>query len=637
MLKSVGSLGLIAAITIGGNHYVNANMVEVYHVYVDGKEAGSVSDPHIVDEFKANKVKEVQEENPNLHMVVNIDEVTLTPERAFKIESEDTTTLHNLDEMLTVRTLGIELVVDGKLVGTVRDQAEADAILDRIKAKYLPSKAKTAGKVSILSAANKGSAPDIADVQVEKADFVQKVDINEVDIDPKALMDPDKIVEKLETGDVQPKKYKVVDGDCVSCIAAKFDISPQLIYNNNPVLVEDDRLQIGQVLDLTLLEPTLSVRTVERVIENQEIQFETNYKLDNSMRAGIVKQTKAGVNGMKQVTIELTKLNGLMEDEKMLSETVTVQPQAAEAIRGTKVILGEDLTSSNRSILAADNGKVIYAGYKDDYGYHIIIDHLNGYKTLYGHLSKINATVGSTVEKGEKIGVMGSTVDDEQPIADILKFHLEKEGYQVICAYDGGTAVELAFKEEPDLILLDLMLPVKDGMDVCREIRAKLNTPIIMLTAKDSEIDKVLGLEMGADDYVTKPFSARELLARVKARLRRQSQAQIATAESKEQVGLRIHKLLIDNEMYIVYKDDVGLDLTHREFELIYYMAKNSGKVMTREHLLQAVWGYEYFGDVRTVDVTIRRLREKIEDDASHPEYITTRRGLGYMMRTPKV
>jgi two-component system, OmpR family, response regulator VicR len=228
-------------------------------------------------------------------------------------------------------------------------------------------------------------------------------------------------------------------------------------------------------------------------------------------------------------------------------------------------------------------------------------------------------------------------VDDEQPIADILKFHLEKEGYQVILAYDGGAAVELAIKEEPDLILLDLMLPIKDGMDVCREIRAKLNTPIIMLTAKDTEIDKVLGLEMGADDYVTKPFSARELLARVKARLRRQSRDQLATAESKEQHGLRIHKLLIDNEMYIVYKDDVGLDLTHREFELINYMARNSGKVMTREHLLQAVWGYEYFGDVRTVDVTIRRLREKIEDDASHPEYITTRRGLGYMMRTPKV
>lgn len=228
-------------------------------------------------------------------------------------------------------------------------------------------------------------------------------------------------------------------------------------------------------------------------------------------------------------------------------------------------------------------------------------------------------------------------VDDEQPIADILKFNLEKEGYQVICAYDGGSAVELAFSEQPDLILLDLMLPVKDGMDVCREVRSKLNTPIIMLTAKDTELDKVLGLEMGADDYVTKPFGTRELLARVKAHLRRQTKVQTAPSESDTQRnGMRIHALFIDNDMYMVYKDGTPLDLTHREFELIQYLAKNSGKVMTREHLLQAVWGFEYFGDVRTVDVTIRRLREKLETDPSRPEYIMTRRGLGYLMRSPK-
>ncbi|MBO9608803.1 MAG: response regulator transcription factor [Paenibacillaceae bacterium] len=229
-------------------------------------------------------------------------------------------------------------------------------------------------------------------------------------------------------------------------------------------------------------------------------------------------------------------------------------------------------------------------------------------------------------------------VDDEQPIADILKFNLEKEGYQVLCAYDGGAAVELALSEDPDLILLDLMLPVKNGIDVCREVRAKRNTPIIMLTAKDSEIDKVLGLEMGADDYVTKPFGTRELLARVKAHLRRQSQAQVQQEQETPPgpQGLRIHRLLIDSDMYVVYKDGQQLDLTHREFELIHYMARNCGKVMTREHLLQAVWGYDYYGDVRTVDVTIRRLREKIEDDASRPEYITTRRGLGYTMRNPK-
>jgi two-component system response regulator VicR len=228
-------------------------------------------------------------------------------------------------------------------------------------------------------------------------------------------------------------------------------------------------------------------------------------------------------------------------------------------------------------------------------------------------------------------------VDDEQPIADILKFNLEKEGYEVICAYDGQDAVDLAFNENPDLILLDLMLPVKDGMDVCREVRARLNTPIIMLTAKDTELDKVLGLEMGADDYVTKPFSTRELLARIKAQLRRQHKTKgAARQEPDSQQGLRINGLLIDNDMYVVYKDGVGLDLTHREFELLYYLAKNCGRVMTREHLLQAVWGFEYLGDVRTVDVTVRRLREKIEDDPSKPEYILTRRGLGYMMRQPK-
>lgn len=234
-------------------------------------------------------------------------------------------------------------------------------------------------------------------------------------------------------------------------------------------------------------------------------------------------------------------------------------------------------------------------------------------------------------------------VDDERPIADILKFNLEKEGYEVICAFDGEEAVKLAFEANPDLILLDLMLPVKDGMDVCREVRSRMSTPIIMLTAKDTEIDKVLGLELGADDYVTKPFGTRELLARVKAQLRRQrhlgtpQETEDRLTRETEPQGLKLFNLFIDIDMYEVYKNGQPLDLTHREFELLYYMARNSGKVMTREHLLQAVWGYEYFGDVRTVDVTIRRLREKIEDDPSKPEIILTRRGLGYMMRNPRM
>jgi two-component system response regulator VicR len=227
-------------------------------------------------------------------------------------------------------------------------------------------------------------------------------------------------------------------------------------------------------------------------------------------------------------------------------------------------------------------------------------------------------------------------VDDEQPIADILKFSLEKEGYEVICAADGQTAIDLAFEHEPDLILLDLMLPIKDGMVVCREIRAKMNTPIMMLTAKDTEFDKVLGLEMGADDYVTKPFSTREILARVKAHLRRNQKNSGEDSETNHQ-KLTYMDLEIDTEMYVVLKNNEVIDLTHREYELLYYMVKNVGRVMTREHLLQAVWGFDYYGDIRTVDVTIRRLREKTESDPSNPEYILTRRGLGYVMRNPKL
>ncbi|RPF51108.1 response regulator YycF [Aquisalibacillus elongatus] len=225
-------------------------------------------------------------------------------------------------------------------------------------------------------------------------------------------------------------------------------------------------------------------------------------------------------------------------------------------------------------------------------------------------------------------------VDDEEPIADILKYNLENEGYDVVVAYDGDEAIELTKREVPDIILLDIMLPEKDGMEVCRQIRKDFQMPIIMLTAKDSEIDKVLGLELGADDYVTKPFSNREVIARVKANLRRQSQSE--DPKSGSIPNLKIGALEINRENYSVTRDGEPIDLTHREFELLLYLAKHLEQVMTREHLLETVWGYDYYGDVRTVDVTIRRLREKIEENPSNPNWIVTRRGVGYYMRNPE-
>ncbi|CDO04827.1 Transcriptional regulatory protein YycF [Oceanobacillus picturae] len=225
-------------------------------------------------------------------------------------------------------------------------------------------------------------------------------------------------------------------------------------------------------------------------------------------------------------------------------------------------------------------------------------------------------------------------VDDEQPIADILKFNLEKEGYDVVLAHDGDEAIQVAEAEKPDLILLDIMLPNKDGNEVCREIRKTQMMPIIMLTAKDSEIDKVLGLELGADDYVTKPFSNREVIARVKANLRRQQAAPDDTVKATKDIV--IGKLVIHPDAYVVSRDGEQIELTHREFELLHYLARHIGQVMTREHLLETVWGYDYFGDVRTVDVTVRRLREKIEENPSNPIWIVTRRGVGYYLRSPE-
>ncbi|MFT8373774.1 MAG: response regulator YycF, partial [Liquorilactobacillus satsumensis] len=228
-------------------------------------------------------------------------------------------------------------------------------------------------------------------------------------------------------------------------------------------------------------------------------------------------------------------------------------------------------------------------------------------------------------------------VDDEKPISDIVKFNLTKEGFDVYTAYDGQEALDQVEEVVPDLILLDIMLPKIDGLEVAREVRKKYDMPIIMVTAKDAEIDKVLGLELGADDYVTKPFSNRELVARVKANLRRQTSAAAAVqSEEEKNSEITIGDLTIHPEAYMVFKRDEKIELTHREFELLYYLAKHIGQVMTREHLLQTVWGYDYFGDVRTVDVTVRRLREKVEDNPSRPIWLITRRGVGYYLRNPE-
>ncbi len=219
-------------------------------------------------------------------------------------------------------------------------------------------------------------------------------------------------------------------------------------------------------------------------------------------------------------------------------------------------------------------------------------------------------------------------VDDEKTLVKALTFNLEKEGFKVEAAYDGEEALEKVFSLKPDVVVLDLMLPEVDGFEVCRRIRKKLDVPIIMLTARSEDIDKVLGLELGADDYLTKPFNSRELVARIKAILRRST-----TTEEESKKQIQIGKLQIDLLQHRVRLGEKEISLTSKEFALLSFLAVNAGNVYSREQLLAQVWGYDYYGDVRTVDVHIRHLREKIETDPANPEYIITVWGTGYKLR----
>ena len=221
-------------------------------------------------------------------------------------------------------------------------------------------------------------------------------------------------------------------------------------------------------------------------------------------------------------------------------------------------------------------------------------------------------------------------VEDDKNISDLIHMYLVKEGFDVRIAGDGGKALEEFQKKEPDLILLDIMLPVMDGWAVCAKIRETSKVPIIMLTAKSEVFDRIQGLEMGADDYIVKPFEMKELMARVKANIRRRSMEYAPAQASGTANTVEANGLCLNPETYQVTKNGTPVELTQKEYDLLSYLIRERGKVFSREDLMQRVWNYDYYGDMRTVDVTVRRLREKIEDDPGKPQYILTRRGVGY-------
>jgi murein DD-endopeptidase MepM/ murein hydrolase activator NlpD len=419
---------------VAGHRYVEANMVDVYHVMVDGNEIGIVDSKDVVEQYTAQKQAELQQKYPNVHMELPTNGIAYQPERAFKKPADDAAVLAALDGKLKPQAYGVELRIDGKSFGLVKDEATAQDILNRVEAPYLP-KDKDGGQVQALST---DAVKPQDSGQLDKVEFVQKVDTQEVPIQPNDVMNPDDVLKKLQTGDVTPTTYVVQKGDCVSCIAKKFGISKQFIYDKNP-WINDDMIKIGDKMDLTVLKPPLSVKTEETVVENQEVQYDTEYVKDDTLRAGVIQPISAGKNGLKKITLHVTKIDGQMVSEEVKGEEMIEPPVTAKAKKGTKVVLGEGtgkfawpvlsptITSTfgmrwgklhkgidivgNKTIMAADNGKVTETGYKDDYGNYVIINHQNGYETLYAHMSVISTSRGKIVEKGEKIGTMGETGD----------------------------------------------------------------------------------------------------------------------------------------------------------------------------------------------------------------------------------
>lgn len=438
----VTALGIItvASVAFGAHKYVVANTVSYYNVMIDGQVVGEISDPTKVDQFLADKANQLKKADTPVLAELDKQVVTYTDEKAYKKVTDDAATLDRLSGMLTTHPVGVKVTIDGKVVGVVRDQKTADALLQRVKDKYVTVKGKKGAEVQTLSLAATNNDEKIdKEVQrtVTSVTFVEKVATEQDVIDASQLSDPDELFEKLTKGEPVPKTYTVQEGDCVGCIASKFNISGEFIYNNNP-WIKNDLIKVGDVIDLsTEKPPILNVNSTEQVVQIETIDPPIEYKTNDDMKVGQSKVISQGKEGQQQVTYRILNRNGEEIEEEIVDSKVLKAATPTIIMKGTKVIRGEGtgkfiwpvsghrITSylgkrwgrmhagldmiGNSNIKAADDGVIIYAGYKGELGNCIIIDHKNGFQTVYGHMKKLKAKKGQVVEKGDAIGVMGST------------------------------------------------------------------------------------------------------------------------------------------------------------------------------------------------------------------------------------
>jgi murein DD-endopeptidase MepM/ murein hydrolase activator NlpD len=436
LVISCGSLAVIALFFSIAYVYMLGHTVTRYRVLAGTEALGAVSHPSVVLGWLEQKKTLTKLQYPSVQAELKLAELQFLEEREYKAAYDDQSVITELEKRAKIQMKGVQIRIEDKPLGFVKDEAAAQELLNQVKQKF--TKANSKGKVRIMSASGEvQEEAESSPVVVESVQFVQKVELATMDVKPEDIGDTDAMMKTIETGDVQPLKYRVLPGDCISCIAYKFKISKQVIYDNNPS-IKNNLIRVGDVLDLTVLQPLLSVKTVEKRAETIEVPYEVSYVEDATMKAGLKETIVPGENGLKEVTYLTTRINGEFKEEAAAAETIIRPSTKAVVKKGTKIIPGvgtgtfawpvyrakltsdygkrwgrfhpgTDMVSESTTIMAADHGKTVFAGWKNGYGRCIIIDHQNGYSTLYGHLSKLEVNEGEVVQKGEKIGIMGTT------------------------------------------------------------------------------------------------------------------------------------------------------------------------------------------------------------------------------------
>ncbi|CAG7648742.1 peptidoglycan DD-metalloendopeptidase family protein [Paenibacillus allorhizosphaerae] len=421
---------VIVAVLVSGRLFVKAQVTTRYDVFLDDQLLGTVSDPELVKRWKISKYAEYSLQYDGSRVTSNLEELRFVDNTAFQGALDNDAVLAELNNKIMIAVFAAEIRIDGNTVGVVKDTEDAASLLERVKVPYM-EKRKEASTLSAASA-------NVVNAEMTTAyGFVQDVQVAETVTAPGKIESAETVLNRIITGDVKPVEYKVEKGDCISIIAQKFGIAPQVIYDNNPS-IKNDLIKIGETLNLTVLQPLLAVKTVETRTEEVKVPSGIVYEKDSELKSGVIQIKSQGKPGLKKVTYETVKVNGQTEEMNTLNETMLEEPVQTVVRQGTKVIPGvgtgtfaspvlrakitsefglrwgtnhngTDLVSEQRAILASDHGKVVFAGVKSGYGNCIIIDHQNGFETLYGHLSKLDVRKGETVSKGEKIGTMGST------------------------------------------------------------------------------------------------------------------------------------------------------------------------------------------------------------------------------------